>query len=178
MHSRLESLRSSVEGKLEASTQKEFQELKDQVTQLGKRWSDFKRRLTTAIGDNKRAIERQKEFDKEHVKIRSVLENVLGATDNTSFDETDTAVDLERVEVSVTKTEKRVYQLFYKGPVITVKYMFPLSLISGNLLVNFSCKTQAPLVTFAISNTENQHLLFSSFHCSSEHQMHPYVICY
>lgn len=114
MHSRLESLRSSVDGKLEASTQKEFQELKDQVTQLGKRWSDFERRLKTAIDDNKRAIERQKEFDKEHVKIRSVLENVLGATDNTSFDETDTAVDLERVEVSVTKTEKGVYQLFYK----------------------------------------------------------------
>ncbi|XP_068688970.1 nesprin-1-like [Montipora foliosa] len=97
-HSRLESLRSDLDGKREVLPQKEFQELKDQVTPLEKRFTEFRGGLTKAIDDNKRTIKRQKEFDQGHVKIRSVLETVLGATDKTTFDETDTAVDLERVE--------------------------------------------------------------------------------
>ena len=89
-----------MDGKREVLPQKEFQELKDQVTPLEKRFTEFRGRLTKAIDDNKRTIKRQKEFDQGHVKIRSVLETVLGATDKTTFDETDTAVDLERVEVT------------------------------------------------------------------------------
>ena len=54
--------------------------------------------------------------------------------------------------------------------------MFSLSLSFGNLPVNFSCKVKAPLVTFVVANTENQHLLFSSFfQVVAENLMHPYV---
>ena len=75
--------------------------MKDQVTQLEHRWTRFKTKLTGLLEDNKRAIRRQKEFDQEHVKICAVLETVLRGTENTSFDQTDMAVDLERVEVCV-----------------------------------------------------------------------------
>lgn len=85
--------------KLEGLAQKEFEEMKDQVTQLEDRWLQFKRRLTTAIEDNKRAVRRQREFDQEHMQICSVLETVLQGTQNTGLDQTDMAVDLERVEV-------------------------------------------------------------------------------
>ena len=98
---KLESLHSRVDEKLGEKSQKEFQEMKDQVTQLEHRWTQFRRRLTSSIEDNKRAIRRQREFDQEHVKICSVLETVLQGAENTSFDQTDMAVDLGRVEVCV-----------------------------------------------------------------------------
>ena len=87
--------------KLEGLAQKEFEEMKDQVTQLEDRWLHFRRRLTTAVEDNKRAVRRQREFDQEHMKICSVLETILQGTRNTGLDQTDMAVDLERAEVCV-----------------------------------------------------------------------------
>lgn len=98
---KLESLHSRVDEKLGEKSQKEFQEMKDQVTQLEHRWTQFRRRLTSSIEDNKRAIRRQREFDQEHVKICSVLETVLQGAENASFDQTDMTVDLGRVEVCV-----------------------------------------------------------------------------
>ena len=99
-HHRLESLNSNVDDKLSGTPQKEFQEMKDQVTQLEERWAQFRRKLSVSIEDNRRAIRRQKEFDQEHQKICAVLQTVLRGTDNTSLDQTDMAVNLERVEVS------------------------------------------------------------------------------
>ena len=100
-HHRLESLNSSVDDKLSGTPQKEFQEMKDQVTQLEERWPQFRRKICASIEDNKRAIRRQKEFDQEHQKICAVLQTVLRGTDNTSLDQTDMAVNLERVEVGI-----------------------------------------------------------------------------
>lgn len=90
-----------MDDKLRATSQKEFQELKEQVTQLEERWAQFRKRLSASIEDNKRAIRRQKVFDQDHQKICSVLQTVLRGTDNTSLDQTDMAVNLERVEVGV-----------------------------------------------------------------------------
>ena len=87
--------------KLNETTQKEFQEIKSQVTQLEDRWMHFKRKLVELAEDNQRVVKRQTEFDHEHMKICSVLETVLRGTENTSLDQTDMGVDLERVEVSV-----------------------------------------------------------------------------
>ena len=87
--------------KLNETPQNEFQEMKSQVTQLEDRWMRFKRKLVELAEDNQRVVKRQTEFDQEHVKICSVLETVLRGTENTSLDQTDMAVDLERVEVSV-----------------------------------------------------------------------------
>ena len=98
---KLESLHSMVDEKFGEKAQKEFQEMKDQVVQLEHHWTQFRRRLTSSIEDNKKAIRRQREFDQEHVKICSVLETVLQGVENTGFDQTDMAVDLERVEVCV-----------------------------------------------------------------------------
>lgn len=98
---RLESLHNSVDEKLGEIAQKEFQEMKDQLTQLEDRWTRFRRKLTASIEDNKRMIRRQREFDQEHMKICSVLETVLQGTENTGFDQTDMAVDLDRVEVFI-----------------------------------------------------------------------------
>ena len=100
-HDRLESLNSSVDDKLSAASQKEFQEMKEQVTQLEERWAQFRKKLSASIEDNKRAIRRQKEFDQEHQKICTVLQTVLRGTDNTSLDQTDVVVNLERVEVGI-----------------------------------------------------------------------------
>ena len=100
-HHKLESLQGSVDEKLNETTQKEFQEIKSQVTQLEDRWMHFKRKLVELAEDNQRVIKRQTEFDQEHMKICSVLETVLRGTENTSLDQTDMGVDLERVEVSV-----------------------------------------------------------------------------
>ena len=86
---------------LSGTTQKEFQEMKGQVTQLEERWVQFRRKLSSSIEDNKRAIRRQKDFDQEHQKICSVLQTVLRGTENTSLDQTDMAVNLERVEVGI-----------------------------------------------------------------------------
>lgn len=94
--------------KLNETPQKEFQEMKSQVTQLEDRWMRFKRKLVELAEDNQRVVKRQTEFDQEHVKICSVLETVLRGTENTSLDQTDMAVDLERVEVSVISSG-RVY---------------------------------------------------------------------
>ena len=94
--------------KLNETPQKEFQEIKSQVTQLEDRWMRFKRKLVELAEDNQRVVKRQTEFDQEHVKICSVLETVLRGTENTSLDQTDMAVDLERVEVSVISSG-RVY---------------------------------------------------------------------
>ena len=95
----------SVDEKLNATPQKEFQEMKSQVTQLEDRWMRFKRKLVELAEDNQRVVKRQTEFDQEHVKICSVLETVLRGTENTSLDQTDMAVDLERVEVGVIPQE-------------------------------------------------------------------------
>lgn len=75
--------------------------MKDQVTQLEERWAQFRKKLSASIEDNKRAIRRQKEFDQEHQKICAVLQTVLRGTDSTSLDQTDMAVNLERVEVGI-----------------------------------------------------------------------------
>ena len=75
--------------------------MKEQVTQLEERWAQFRKSLSASVEDNKRAIRRQKEFDQEHQKICAVLQTVLRGTDNTSLDQTDMAVNLERVEVGV-----------------------------------------------------------------------------
>ena len=91
--------------KLNETPQKEFQEMKSQVTQLEDRWMRFKRKLVELAEDNQRVVKRQTEFDQEHVKICSVLETVLRGTENTSLDQTDMAVDLERVEVGVIPQE-------------------------------------------------------------------------
>ena len=104
-HHRLESLHGSVDEKLNETPQKEFQEMKSEVTQLEDRWMRFKRKLVELAEDNQRVVKRQTEFDQEHVKICSVLETVLRGTENTSLDQTDMAVDLERVEVSVIPQE-------------------------------------------------------------------------
>ena len=79
--------------------------MKSQATQLEDRWMRFKRKLVELAEDNQRVVKRQTEFDQEHVKICSVLETVLRGTENTSLDQTDMAVDLERVEVGVIPQE-------------------------------------------------------------------------
>ena len=88
-----------MDDKLSGAPQKEFIEMKDQATQLEERWAQFRRKLLSSIEDNKRAMRRQKEFDQEHQKICAVLQTVLRGTDDTSLDQTDMAVNLERVEV-------------------------------------------------------------------------------
>jgi len=101
LHHKLESLNSNVDDRVSATSQKEFQEMKEQVTQLEDRWAQFRKKLSASVEDNKRAIRRQKEFDQEHQKICAVLQTVLRGTNNTSLDQTDMAVNLERVEVGV-----------------------------------------------------------------------------
>ena len=85
--------------------------MKEQVTQLEVRWAQFRKKLSASIEDNKRAIRRQKEFDQQHQKICSVLQTVLRGTDHTSLDQTDMAVNLERVEVGICLNIVRIYDL-------------------------------------------------------------------
>ena len=108
-HHKLESLNSNVDDRISATSQKEFQEMKEQVTQLEDRWAQFRKKLSASIEDNKRTIRRQKEFDQEHQKICAVLQTVLRGTDNTSLDQTDMAVNLERVEVGICLNVVRIF---------------------------------------------------------------------
>ena len=98
-----------MDDKISATSQREFQEMKEQVTQLEERWAQFRKKLSASIEDNKRAIRRQKEFDQQHQKICSVLQTVLRGTDDTSLDQTDMAVNLERVEVCICLNVVRNY---------------------------------------------------------------------
>lgn len=85
--------------------------MKEQAAQLEERWAQFRKKLSASIEDNKRAIRRQKEFDQQHQKICTVLQTVLRGTDHTSLDQTDMAVNLERVEVGVCLNVVRIYNL-------------------------------------------------------------------
>lgn len=98
---RLESLNNGIDDMINGTHQKDFQEMKDQVAQLEERWDQFRRKLSSSIEDNKRAIRRQVEFDQEHQKICAVLQNVLQGTENSSLDQTDVAVNHDRVEVGI-----------------------------------------------------------------------------
>lgn len=100
-----------MDDKISATSQREFQEMKEQATQLEERWAQFRKKLSASIEDNKRAIRRQKEFDQQYQKICTVLQTVLRGTDHTSLDQTDMAVNLERVEVGVCLNVVRIYNL-------------------------------------------------------------------
>ena len=100
-----------MDDKISATSQREFQEMKEQATQLEERWAQFRKKLSASIEDNKRAIRTQKEFDQQHQKICTVLQTVLRGTDHTSLDQTDMAVNLERVEVGVCLNVVRIYNL-------------------------------------------------------------------
>ena len=101
--------------------------MKEQVTQLEERWAQFKKKLSASIEDNRRAIRRQKVFDQEHQKICTVLQTVLRGTDNTSLDQTDMAVNLERVEVGVCLNVVRMFNFRF-----LVKFWKTRTYLCGN----------------------------------------------
>lgn len=99
-------MNSGIDDMINGTHQKEFQEMKNQVAQLEERWDQFRRKLSSSIEGNKRAIKRQVEFDQEHQKICAVLQTVLRGTENTSLDQTDMALNHDRVEDFQTNFEK------------------------------------------------------------------------
>ena len=99
---RFEALSSNVDDKVAIMTQKEVQEMREQVAQLEGRWTILRRKLHTSVEDIRRTVKRQEFFEQEYLKMCSMLQTLLRGTETTGLDQTDCdmAVDLNRIEVS------------------------------------------------------------------------------